>query len=255
MAILDHQPWPSPARSTWPPRRLPPGEHANHARRRPHGRAGSPTRRGPESEIIRRARRLAIEAAMRRRHPEGNGHSPQQDQHPKDEGHPAGNGDPGHREHCPGEHEHGPAAGAHGAGQPHQADYREQRPSTNLPADPPCPRVPPEPRGTVPASRPRGRGPHHQALPMRSQPHTPRRPFVRPQRYAANRLPGHQPVITPLCRDRGAPVPGVNGTLMARKTDYGFPAARPRRRSMALTCAFTLGAGDGNRTRTISLGS
>jgi hypothetical protein len=34
--------------------------------------------------------------------------------------------------------------------------------------------------------------------------------------------------------------PPVNGTLMARKTDYDSPAARPGRTGMTLTCIFAL---------------
>jgi hypothetical protein len=34
--------------------------------------------------------------------------------------------------------------------------------------------------------------------------------------------------------------PPVNGTLMARKTDYDSLAARPGRKSMTLTCIFVL---------------
>ena len=34
--------------------------------------------------------------------------------------------------------------------------------------------------------------------------------------------------------------PLVNGTLMARKTDYDSPAARPGRKSVTLTWAFAL---------------
>ena len=38
----------------------------------------------------------------------------------------------------------------------------------------------------------------------------------------------------------GRRCPPVNGTLMARKTDYDSPAARPGWRSMTLTCIFAL---------------
>ena len=53
----------------------------------------------------------------------------------------------------------------------------------------------------------------------------------------------------------GRSCPLANGTLMARKLGYGPPAARRGLRTMDPDLGLCVGAGDGNRTRTISLGS
>jgi hypothetical protein len=47
-------------------------------------------------------------------------------------------------------------------------------------------------------------------------------------------------------------LPRANGPLMVLN---GFASTRTAARYIALTWAFTLRAGDGNRTRTVSLGS
>ena len=47
----------------------------------------------------------------------------------------------------------------------------------------------------------------------------------------------------------------ANGTLMARKINNGQEAIKLRREILPLSWAGTSGAGDENRTRTISLGS
>ena len=49
--------------------------------------------------------------------------------------------------------------------------------------------------------------------------------------------------------------PLANGTLMARKLDYGSLEQRGRGRDDGSDLGLRVGAGDGNRTRTISLGS
>ena len=46
----------------------------------------------------------------------------------------------------------------------------------------------------------------------------------------------------------------ANGPLMARTVADDRGRAGPGLQKSRLTCGFTLGAGDGNRTRTISLG-
>ena len=47
----------------------------------------------------------------------------------------------------------------------------------------------------------------------------------------------------------------ANGPLMARQLVSGIAASTARTGLQLLTCGFTVGAGDENRTRTISLGS
>jgi len=47
----------------------------------------------------------------------------------------------------------------------------------------------------------------------------------------------------------------ATGPLMARTVADDRGRAGPGLQKSRLTCSFTLGAGDGNRTRTISLGS
>jgi hypothetical protein len=49
--------------------------------------------------------------------------------------------------------------------------------------------------------------------------------------------------------------PPANCMLIAREMSTGSEPTRPRRVAIVLTWAYLVGAGDGNRTRTISLGS